>query len=89
MPDSLLHLERHLFRRIPLEARSLLAFYWGIPIVFAEADLSDGVQVGDVMRLNFLAVSAAWKTRWLRLKKRVSWPGWKGSTHPVRLGAHL
>jgi 2-dehydro-3-deoxy-D-arabinonate dehydratase len=53
MPDSLLHLERHLFRRIPLEARSLLAFYWGTPIVFAEADLSDGVQVGDVMRLEF------------------------------------
>ncbi len=53
MPDSLLHLERHLFRRIPLEARSLLAFYWGTPIVFAESDLSDGVQVGDVMRLHF------------------------------------
>ncbi len=53
MPDNLLHLERHLFRRIPLEARSLLAFYWGTPIVFAEADLSDGVQVGDVMRLHF------------------------------------
>ena len=53
MPDSLLHLERHLFGRIPLEARSLMAFYWGTPIVFAEADLSDGVQVGDVMRLHF------------------------------------
>ena len=53
MPDSLLHLERYLFRRIPLEARSLLAFTGGIWIVFAEADLSDGVQVGDVMRLEF------------------------------------
>ncbi len=53
MPDSLLHLERHLFRRIPLEERMLLAFYWGTPIVFAEADLSDGMQVGDVMRLEF------------------------------------
>ena len=53
MPDNLLHLERHLLRRIQLEARSLLAFYWGTPIVFSEADLSDGVQVGDVMRLAF------------------------------------
>ena len=53
MPNSLLHLERHLFRRIQMEARSLLAFYWGTPIVFSEADLSDGVQIGDVMRLAF------------------------------------
>jgi len=53
MPDQLLHLERHLFNRIPLEPRMLLAFYWGTPIVFAEADLSDGLQDGDVMRLAF------------------------------------
>ena len=53
MPDQLLHLERHLFSRIPLEPRMLLAFYWGTPIVFAEADLSDGLQDGDVMRLAF------------------------------------
>jgi len=53
MPDSLLHLERHLFSRIPLEERTLLAFYWGTPIVFTEEDLSGGVQVGDVMRLHF------------------------------------
>ncbi len=53
MPDKLLHLERHLFNRIPLEPRMLLAFYWGTPIVFTEADLSDGLQDGDVMRLAF------------------------------------
>ena len=53
MPDSLLHLERHLFRRIMLESRTLLAFFWGTPIVFSEADMSDGLQVGDVMKLEF------------------------------------
>ena len=53
MPGQLLHLERHLFNRIPLKPRMLLAFYWGTPIVFAEADLSDGLQDGDVMRLAF------------------------------------
>ena len=53
MPDELLHLERHLFNRIPLEPRMLLAFYWGTPIVFSEADFADGIQVGDVMRLEF------------------------------------
>ena len=53
MPDQLLHLERHLFNRIPLEPRMLLAFYWGTPIVFTEADLSDGLQDGDVTRLAF------------------------------------
>ena len=53
MPDKLLHLERHLFSRIPLEPRMLLAFYWGTPIVFSEADFSDGMLVGDVMRLGF------------------------------------
>ena len=53
MPERLLHLERHLFTRIPLEPRMLLAFYWGTPIVFAETDFSDGIQIGDVMRLRF------------------------------------
>tara|TARA_B100000902_G_scaffold122956_1_gene122981 strand:+ start:1146 stop:2180 length:1035 start_codon:yes stop_codon:yes gene_type:complete len=53
MPDNLLHLERHLFRRIMLEPRNLLAFFWGTPIVFSEEDMSDGLQVGDVMKLEF------------------------------------
>ena len=53
MPDQLLHLERYLFNRIPLEPRMLLAFYWGTPIVFTEADLLDGLEDGDVMRLAF------------------------------------
>ena len=53
MHERLLHLERHLFTRIPLEPRMLLAFYWGTPIVFAETDFADGIQVGDVMRLRF------------------------------------
>ena len=53
MPDQLLHLERHLFNRMPLEPRTLQAFYWGTPIVFAETDLADGIQNGDVMRLEF------------------------------------
>lgn len=53
MPDQLLHLERHLFNRIPLEPRTLQAFYWGTPIVFAETDLADGIENGDVMRLEF------------------------------------
>ncbi|MEE3232793.1 MAG: fumarylacetoacetate hydrolase family protein [Candidatus Latescibacterota bacterium] len=53
MPDSLLHLERYLFRRIMLEPRTLLSFFWGTPIVFSEVDMSDGLQVGDVMKLEF------------------------------------
>ena len=53
MPDSLLHLERHLFKRIMLEPRNLLSFFWGTPIVFSEEDMSDGLQVGDVMKLEF------------------------------------
>jgi hypothetical protein len=31
----------------------LQAFYWGTPIVFGESDLSNGLAVGDLMRLNF------------------------------------
>ena len=53
MPGRLLHLERHLFSRLPLEPRTLMAFYWGTPIVFAEADLATGLLDGDVMQLTF------------------------------------
>ena len=53
MPDKLLHLERMLLRRLPLEPRQLLAFYWGTPIVFSEDDLADGLQVGDLVRMTF------------------------------------
>ncbi|MEC8933320.1 MAG: fumarylacetoacetate hydrolase family protein [Candidatus Latescibacterota bacterium] len=53
MPDGLLHMERMLFRRLPLEPRQLQVLYWGTPIVFAEADLADGLQVGDVVRMTF------------------------------------
>ncbi|MSR82296.1 MAG: hypothetical protein EXS58_05145 [Candidatus Latescibacteria bacterium] len=53
MPDKLFHLERSLFSRLPLPARHLLVFYWGTPIVFADKDLAGGLQVGDVVRMNF------------------------------------
>jgi 2-dehydro-3-deoxy-D-arabinonate dehydratase len=53
MPDGLLHMERTLFRRLPLEAGQIQAFYWGTPIVFAESDLAAGLLDGDVMRLTF------------------------------------
>ena len=53
MPDGLLHMERTLFRRMPLEPGQLQALYWGTPIVFSEADLADGLQVGDVVRMTF------------------------------------
>jgi hypothetical protein len=53
MPDGLLHMERMLFRRLPLEPGQLQVLYWGTPIVFAEADLASGLQVGDVVRLAF------------------------------------
>ena len=53
MPGRLLHLERHLFSRLPLAPRTLMAFYWGTPIVFAEADLATGLLDGDVMQLEF------------------------------------
>ena len=36
-----------------LEPRTLLSFFWGTPIVFSEVDMSDGLQVGDVMKLEF------------------------------------
>ena len=53
MPDGLLHMERTLFRRMPLELGQLQALYWGTPIVFSEADLADGLQTGDVVRMTF------------------------------------
>ena len=53
MTDKLFHLERSLFSRLPLPARHLLVFYWGTPIVFADKDLAGGLQVGDVVRMNF------------------------------------
>lgn len=53
MPDGLLHMERTLFSRIPLEPGQLQAFYWGTPIVFAESDLASGLLVGDICRLGF------------------------------------
>lgn len=53
MPDGLLHMERALFRRLPLAARQLQALYWGTPIVFAEKDLASGLQVGDTVRMAF------------------------------------
>ena len=53
MPDGRFHLERSLFSRIPLQAGELQVFYWGTPIVFADVDLADGLQVGDVVRMKF------------------------------------
>ena len=53
MPDGLLHMERSLFSRIPLEPGQLQILYWGTPIVFAEADLADGLLEGDVVRMAF------------------------------------
>ena len=53
MPDGRFHLERSLFSRIPLEPGQLQVFYWGTPMVFADVDLSDGLQVGDVVRMMF------------------------------------
>ena len=53
MPDGLLHMERMLFRRLPLEPRQLQVLYWGTPIVFAESDLAAGLQVGDLVRMTF------------------------------------
>jgi 2-dehydro-3-deoxy-D-arabinonate dehydratase len=53
MPDGLFHLEKSLFSRIPLEANTLLVFYWGTPIVFGEADLESGLLVGDRVAMTF------------------------------------
>ena len=56
MPDRLLHMERTLFSRIPLQPDQLQALYWGTPLVFAEADLKDGLQDGDSVRMSFSGI---------------------------------
>ena len=53
MPDGLRHMERMLFSRIPLGPGQLQVLYWGTPIVFAQADLPNGLQVGDIVRMTF------------------------------------
>ncbi len=53
MPNGLLHMERMLFRRIPLLPSQLQVLYWGTPIVFGDGDLADGLLDGDVCRLEF------------------------------------
>ena len=53
MPEGLFHMERSLFSRIPLAQGQLQALYWGTPIVFGDADLGDGLQVGDLVRMEF------------------------------------
>ena len=53
MPDGLFHLERSLFNRLPLPDDTLQLLYWGTPIVFAEGDLADGLQDGDLVRMAF------------------------------------
>ena len=58
MPDGLLHLERSLFKRIPLEERQLQVLYWGTPIVFSDADLESGLLGGDIVRMSFSGIGA-------------------------------
>ena len=53
MPGGLFHMERTLFSRLPLQPGQFQALYWGTPIVFSEADLADGLVVGDLLRLRF------------------------------------
>lgn len=53
MPDGLYHLEKSLFSRIPLEPNTLLVFYWGTPIVFADSDLKSGLLIGDTVKMTF------------------------------------
>ncbi|MFC1525306.1 fumarylacetoacetate hydrolase family protein [Candidatus Latescibacterota bacterium] len=53
MPDGLNHMERMLFSRLPLRHGQVQALYWGTPIVFAEADLTEGLLVGDVVSMSF------------------------------------
>ena len=55
-PDGLLHLERSLFSRIPLQPFQLQVFYWGTPIVFSDADLGAGLLDGDVVRMKFAGI---------------------------------
>ncbi len=56
MPDRLFHLERSLFSRLPLPEKTLQLLYWGTPIVFSEADLPNGLQVDDVVRMSFSGI---------------------------------
>ena len=56
MPDGLLHLEKSLFNRLPLQKDTLQILYWGTPIVFADEDLRDGLQEGDIVRMSFGAL---------------------------------
>lgn len=53
MPEGLLHLERALFGRVPLEPNELQVLYWGTPIVFSDADLAEGLLAGDIVRMAF------------------------------------
>ncbi len=53
MPEGLYHLERSLFRRLPLPDDTLQLLYWGTPIVFGHEDLPDGLQDGDRVRMSF------------------------------------
>ena len=53
MPRGLFHMEQALFSRIPLQPGQLQVLYWGTPIVFAQSDLADGLQDGDVVRMEF------------------------------------
>ena len=53
MPNRLLHLERSLFTRLPLQRNVLQVLYWGTPIVFSNEDLRDGLQEGDIVRMSF------------------------------------
>ncbi|MCZ6633293.1 MAG: fumarylacetoacetate hydrolase family protein [bacterium] len=53
MPDGLFHLERALFRRLPLTPNTLQILYWGTPMVFSDTDLESGLLEGDTVRMNF------------------------------------
>ena len=75
MPGRLLHLEHHLFSRLSLAPRTLMAFYWGTPIVFAEADLATGLLDGDVMQLTFSGGIGVLKIPWCRSKSQCSCRG--------------
>lgn len=55
-PDGLFHLERSLFERIPLQPFEFQVFYWGTPIVFADADLESGLLEGDLVRMTFSGI---------------------------------
>lgn len=68
MPDGLYHMEQMLFRRLSLRGNHLQALYWGTPIVFSEADLADGLLVGDVVRMTFSGGIGALETPVVALK---------------------